>query len=681
MSADNQPSSEAYRAAHALNLFMGNFNDRDLLLRSIAPAVRDVMGYVTVALLVSGGQPGKLSLVSIANAADVKRLDGVHVELAEVEFVHAWRKQETAVIDPAALTEKSGLRMVFEHMPKQTTMSAPATSGGVLYGVLLAQVAGDAAPDSTRAASLGVLGRTVGIALANAWRYQRAEEDRNKRADEMNMLSQIDRELNDSIQLENVFALTLDWAMRYTLAHAAYLSLFNDATNILRPIASIGYEQPPEKAFSLFESSGIPHRVALTNRAEIVPDVSLDTNHVPLNIAMRAQLSVPVTREDRVIAVVTLESRRVNAFTDAHLDFINKLSIRAGIAIDNARLYADAVREREQTESILREIADVVIVVGKDDRIILVNPSAINVLRLYPGESYTGRRFAEVFEDSQILPLFRRAIAGQRVLTDQLTLPGDRPYAAHFAPQPEIGWIITMHDLTELRQADQIKRDFISVMSHDLKQPISVVKGYVELLEMQNPTLNERSRRYLGMVFQSLENMRKLIDDMLDLAKLDSGLDITRTAVSVEQLVLNVQEWIRPAAEAKSMRIEVGTVTGLPPLAGDQARLQQILVNLVHNAVKYTPPEGVVRIEAEHIGDGVRFSVHDNGIGISPDDQKVIFDRFFRVRRPETENIEGSGVGLALVKKLVDLHGGQIGLESRLGEGTTFYVTLPIWKN
>jgi len=116
-------------------------------------------------------------------------------------------------------------------------------------------------------------------------------------------------------------------------------------------------------------------------------------------------------------------------------------------------------------------------------------------------------------------------------------------------------------------------------------------------------------------------------------------------------------------------------------LLGDETRLIQLFVNLVHNAVKYTPPGGHVAILAEQIGDSIQVRVKDNGIGISPDDQKAIFARFFRVRRPETENIEGSGVGLTLVKKLVDLHKGQIGLESRLGEGTTFYVTLPIWND
>lgn len=676
----HRPPAEAFRAAHALNLFIGSVIDRNALLKALPPAVRDVLRCERVALLIAGVQPGKLSLVCIADQVDTRQVDGIVVELDHEPAVDAWRRHEAAILDPAELGAGSSFESLFEVFPRHACITAPASADGVLYGVLVAQDVEDKPATAERAAFLGILARTAGIALANAWRYQRAEEDRGRKADEMNMLAQIDRELGDSINQASVFALTLDWAMRFTLAHAAYLSMYDEATGVLRVVASLGYEQGPETISTLFEDNGIPQRVAVNNRSEIVPDVGLDTNHVTVSIAMRSHLSVPVTREDRVIAVISVESRRLNAFTDAHIDFIVKLSARAGIAIDNARLYTEAVRQREQTESILREIADVVVVVGHDDRIILINPSAINVLRLYPDERYIGRRFSEIFEDQLILPLFKRAVASERVLTDQIMMPGDRPYTAVFAPHSEIGWIITMHDLTELRRADQIKRDFIAVLSHDLKQPVSVVKGYVELLEMQNPDLNERSRRYLGMIFQSIENMRKLIDDMLDLARLDSGIEINRVRVSAEHLVVSVQEWIRPAAEAKGMHIEAGPLLNLPDLRGDETRLMQILVNLVHNAVKYTPPGGLVRIEAEHIGDSIRFSVRDNGIGISADDLKAIFDRFFRVRRPETENIEGSGVGLALVKKLVDMHDGQIGVESRLGEGTTFYVTLPVWR-
>jgi signal transduction histidine kinase len=531
-----------------------------------------------------------------------------------------------------------------------------------------------------RAASIAVCAGLVAAMLKGVDRVEQEIGMLRARADEMDTLAQIDRELSDSIQLHDVFEFTLDWAMRYTLAHGAYLSLFDAATGRLRAVASLGYLTPPEKVTALYEMGGIPQRVALTNRLENAPDVSVAAAHVPIDITMRSHLSVPITREDRVIAVISMESRQLNGFTDDHAAFIVKLCARAGIAIDNARLYADAVREREQTRAILSEIADVVIVLGHDGRILLINPSAIHVFRLYTDRRYEGMPFEQVFEDHRLLVLYRRAVTGMTTLTDQITLPGERVYMVNLTPHPSIGWVITLHDLTEVRRADQLKRDFISVLSHDLKQPIGVIQGYLELFEMHVPDMDERAARYIRMMRQALENMSKLIGDMLDLARLDAGIELTLIPVEVLLLFSQVNDWIRPAAEAKGMHIRTEIAPDLPPLRGDLARLTQIMVNLVHNAVKYTPPGGSVVMQAEQQGEMIRLAVRDNGIGISPDDLKAIFNRFFRVRRPETENIEGSGIGLTLVRTLVDLHGGQIGVESRLGEGTTFYVSLPIWK-
>jgi len=551
----------------------------------------------------------------------------------------------------------------------------PLAYDGVEYGILL--LTGVQTSDSAR---LTTCAHLIAAALARAARVEATTALERQRVRETDTLAQIDRELSDSINLYSVFEFTLDWALRFTLAHGAYLSLYDDASSTLRPVASLGYEKAPEAVASLFEMSGIPQRVAQTNRLENVPDVASDSDHLPIDITMRSHLSVPITREDRVIAVISLESKQINSFTDAQVMFIVKLCARAGIAIDNARLYADAVREREQTASILREIADVVIVVGYDGRILLINPTAIGVFHLYPNERYVGMRFDQLFEDHRLLMLYRKATASGITLSDQMTLSSERSFVVTFTPHAEIGWIITLHDLTELRRADQLKRDFIAVLSHDLKQPIGVVKGYVELLEMQVPDLDPRARHYMDMIYGALENMRKLIEDMLDLARLDAGIDLAHDPVLPMMLVVSAVEWVRPAAEAKSMQIVTHIPENLPPVRGDAARLTQILVNLVHNAVKYTPPSGIITITAEKHESMIRLSVRDNGIGISPDDQRAIFNRFFRVRRPETENIEGSGIGLTLVKQLIDLHGGQIGLESRLGEGTTFTVSLPIWE-
>jgi two-component system phosphate regulon sensor histidine kinase PhoR len=389
-------------------------------------------------------------------------------------------------------------------------------------------------------------------------------------------------------------------------------------------------------------------------------------------------MSVPVMREDRVIAVISIEHRRLNAFTDDHLSFVAKLAARAGVAIDNARLYSEAVREREKLSHIVSEIADIVIVIGNDDRVVVINQSSIAALHLPAETTLVGRPYTEVLENTPVMPVIQQARASRQIMVAEIDLNSDRTYYAELATQPEIGLIMVMHDITPLKQTDELKRELVATVSHDLKQPLSVMNGYLELLQMQQ-RLDTRGENFVRMIAHSIEHMRHLIDDVLDLAKIESGIELETQAVVVNQLINDCVDAVKPLADSKLMNLEVNVEASLPELAGDPNRLQQIFSNLVGNAVKYTPAQGKVWVSVERLDRNLRFMVKDNGMGISPEDQAHIFDRFYRVRRPETENIEGTGLGLAIVKKLIEAHKGQIGLESSLGEGTTFYVTLPIY--
>ena len=182
----------------------------------------------------------------------------------------------------------------------------------------------------------------------------------------------------------------------------------------------------------------------------------------------------------------------------------------------------------------------------------------------------------------------------------------------------------------------------------------------------------------IQMIRRAVQNMRQLIDDLLDLTKIESGIKLDLQPVTINAVVVDCLESLRPNVQNKQMTVISEVNDSLPNVMGDKSRLRQVLMNLIGNAVKYTPPEGWIKVSAEPRGNMLRLTIQDNGLGISPEDQIHIFDRFYRVRRPETDSIEGTGLGLAIVKSLVEAHNGQIGLESRLGEGSTFYLTLPV---
>jgi signal transduction histidine kinase len=271
---------------------------------------------------------------------------------------------------------------------------------------------------------------------------------------------------------------------------------------------------------------------------------------------------------------------------------------------------------------------------------------------------------------------FQKAKASSDPYIQEVAMPDERTFHMNLTRHENVGWIIVMHDITPFKEMDQLKSELIATVSHDLKQPLAVMNGYIELLLMHKK-LDTTGLNFVEMVRKSILNMRQLIDDLLDLAKIERGVQLNLKPISAREIIGDCIDSLQPSIMTKEMEVIIEIPADAPPLLADRPRLQQILLNLIGNAVKYTQPEGKVRVVVEPREKALRILIQDNGMGISPEDQAHIFDRFYRVRRPETDSIDGTGLGLAIVKSLVEAHNGQIGLESRLGEGTTFFLTLP----
>jgi signal transduction histidine kinase len=671
---------ENLKVANALTKRIGMILSLTALVRELARASRELAKSERAVILVADDENATLSIATIAadEVAKIERTLSIYNQ--DYPGINAWLRDEPFAAAPGDITPESPLDHLSQALDMDGFYSVPLHIADQLAAVIIVDNPSNHAPvDPASCQLLNAIQESAQIAFANARLYSQTITELDVRVREVEMMRQIDRELSDTIKLERVFDLTLDWALRYTLAQSASLSLYSDETDELRFVADLGYSVDLEQTQIMRAiDGGIALRVARSGHAEAIPDVSVDNDYIVVSGAIRSHMSVPVMREDRVIAVITVENRRLNAFTDDHLSFVAKLAARAGVAIDNARLYSEAVREREKLSHIVSEIADIVMVIGNDDRVVLINQSGIAALHLPAETSLVGRPYVEVLENTPLLPVLQRWKDSRQIMVAEVELNSDRTYYAELSPQLDIGLIMVMHDITPLKQTDELKRELVSTVSHDLKQPLSVMNGYLELLQMQQ-RLDTRGENFVRMIARSIEHMRRLIDDVLDLAKIESGMALEVQGVIVSDLINECVDAVKPLADSKLMKLEVDVENSLPQLAGDPDRLQQIFSNLVGNAVKYTPAQGKVNVSVERLDRNLRFMVKDNGMGISPEDQAHIFDRFYRVRRPETENIEGTGLGLAIVKKLIEAHKGQIGLESSLGEGTTFYVTLPIY--
>ncbi len=674
-------------ALNNIALKLGTTLDFESFLDELITSIAEFVHCDRVLILIPDDQQTALEfgacnfkLMPEEKQADLEHLRLTTYQPDEDSIVHSWLNGQTVYVSSTDTASHSSIERIAEILNSKQFISAPLHGQDRIAGVVIVDNASIDTPlTKTHQEALEVITHSVGIALQNAGLHRKTVLDLAGNMREMHILRQIDRELNDTIDLNHVFEMTLDWTLRFTSAQAASLALYDQDTDQLRFLVEYGYEFPSEQLQQIRQEygAGITHRVARSGRPEVVPDVAMDKDFVRLSASTRSQLSMPVLREDRVVAVITLESKRLNGFNDNHLDFVEKLATRAGVAIDNARLYAESIREREKLSHILNNTADVVIVVGGDERIILINQSALAALRLYPNENYVGQLAAQVFDGTQLLDVFRRATQLGENITREIITPNERTFHANLRYFAEIGWIIVMHDITPFKEMDKLKSELVATVSHDLKQPLSVMNGYIELMTMQQ-AITPQGMNSANMIRRAVSNMRQLIDDLLDLTKIESGIKLDLQPIEIHAIIAECMDQVRPTAQSKAMSITNDISDTTPPVLADRARLRQILVNLIGNAVKYTPPEGWVKVYAETRNDSIRIAIQDGGLGISPEDQMHIFDRFYRVRRPETDSIEGTGLGLAIVKSLVDAHNGQIGVESKLGEGSTFFLTLPL---
>ncbi len=671
-------------------LAMGTTLDQQSLLDNVIEVTTSLLRFDRAIILVTNEEGSALTFGAISHPASSTeaqfRLEQLEIPLTAAEnfrLLQHWASGRSVLKQDGHTLYGERYGWIFSLLELDIFFSVPLIIGDELLGAIIVDNCFTTQPFSEEAKSLlEALGANISFALKNARLYQLTDDQLNKHVHELNMMRQVDAELMDALSWERVLNMTMDWALRLTGAHSALLAMVDSETRQLRLAASYGSTQSDEEISQIVLpfDRGVMGRVARSGESAIVNNVRQDPDYVAFFDDTEACLSVPIHRRGRVIAVLNLESPDSDYFTPEHLDFVERLANRASVALDNARLFEETRSEREKLSSIVEKTADVIIVVGFDRRLILLNEAALSVFRLNPREDYSGRLFDEVFAFSPLAQFGQRfldRVDSSLNLVEEIELEGHKFFHTLVSASEQVGWVIVMHDVTPFKETVQLKNELIATVSHDLKNPLSVINGYVELLGMSNE-LNARGQEFMGMIRRSIRAMRQLIDDLLDLAHIETGLEIRRETVVLNNLIEESVMNLKNLADEKSQQVTINVPPDLPPVEADGKRLRQIVDNLISNAIKYTPPEGAITVEAAPHSDSIVVSIQDTGMGISPEDQAQIFERFYRVRRPETDAIEGTGLGLAIVKSLVEAHGGQIGIRSHLGEGSMFYFTLPL---
>ncbi|MCE5215482.1 GAF domain-containing protein [bacterium] len=407
---------------------------------------------------------------------------------------------------------------------------------------------------------------------------------------------------------------------------------------------------------------------------------------VPLTIKQRDEEERII--DERIIGVLhVLNKRYEQQFNEDDVRLLEMLADQAAAVISNAQLYIELTEEKQQLEDTFESIHAGMIVVTTKGRIRLINPAACAMLHL-PANDYQGKLLSDVVNNESVLGMLSNLDQAQRGDSREIGIEEDkRIYKAEATAiagdNGEVQSIVAIfNDITELRQVERMKTAFVSTVSHELRTPLTSIKGFVAtLLDDKDGTLYDEETRYefYTIIDQECDRLTRLISDLLNVSRIESGraLDMQISEVNINELASRVLGQQQSYTDRHQLVCEVPA--DMPPIEADADKIQQILDNLVGNAIKYSPNGGTVSISAEDEGDKVRIDIRDQGLGVPDRHREKIFDRFHMVDDDvDHKAIKGTGIGLYLVRHLARAHGGDVWLSwSEVGKGSCFSVRLP----
>lgn len=426
-----------------------------------------------------------------------------------------------------------------------------------------------------------------------------------------------------------------------------------------------------------------------------IPDLQMRLGMVAASagLALSQVVALPLVIEGRLIGAIYIFRMRGGAFSASDRGLLAAFADQAAIAVRNAELYQQVTEERGALSAVIDNNAEGIMILDSAGRVQVYNRALARMTGL-DAEEALGRPADEVLAlcDRQGQPVDlpqptpRRISAAQ----DHTYVEGD--VVRRSGPPVTVGVYLTplydeegelarailnVVDITRFRQAEELKSTFVSVVSHELKTPVALIKGYAETLRREDADWDrETMQESLGVIIEEADHLTDLIDSLLEASRIQAGgLKLERTDVNLIRLAAKVVDGFRTQTE-KHM-FEIDFPPEFPPVWGDPDRLREVLSNLISNAVKYSPEGGTVWVGGRVDQTGVTVYVADQGIGIPPEEQARIFDRFHRVDSGLRRRTEGTGLGLYLVKAIVEAHGGRVWVESAPGRGSIFMFTLP----
>ena len=531
----------------------------------------------------------------------------------------------------------------------------PITLGGVTFGVLFAgHRAQDKQFDKRDERLLEAIADFAAIAIQNARLFQATDQALARRVQELSALNEVAYAVSSSLDMDRVYDVLVQQVNRNWPVDAVRLHLLNEQKGTLEPL----YQTSKKDITSPLINRGIIWHVAQSGQVVMTNDAAKDPYYIPKVDDLDDQpphsiASVPLRAQNKIVGVLTLYNKEDGRFTDEDVERLKAFANPITTAIQNARLFEDAQQQRLAIQAMARTLSQPIIFMDENGRVLVSNEAAHTILDNYMTELFAG-------------------LSTARGETKEIEI-GEKTYLATAQHLSEVGTIIVMQDITYVKQLEQDRAEFMRALSHDLKSPLTSIRGFAQLLK-RVMEVNERGEQYIEKIVSSSDRMLDMVNQLLQVARSEE-IEVESIPCNLDVIIKKSLGDVEGAALHKSIKLTY-EVKGEPyQILGDEMRLYHMALNLVDNAIKYSPEHTTVSVQLTYNKVEVVLHVYDEGPGIAEEDLERVFDKYYRGAKAKAQ--PGAGVGLSVVASIAAAHGGRATVRNRPEGGAAFLISLP----
>jgi PAS domain S-box-containing protein len=524
------------------------------------------------------------------------------------------------------------------------------------------------------------------------YRNQLLSQEIRRRVDLLAAINTVATTVSQSLDLQATLQTALDAVMSVIKIDAAGISLVDDVAGELVMRAQRGWKYDfVTTPMRIPLGQGLSGQVVSQDQVIVTGDLSDDPRLAVRQFAeehVQAMALVPMHARGRVVGVLSVMNYTPYQFQDEEITVLRAVADQVGVALDNARLYESTKEQSSRLSAVLNSSADAIIATDSHGQIYLINARAQMLFDRRPHD-LVGMPLRQAPLHPKLREGLLRSLDSQGDLNTvfQVTLEDGRYLSVIVSPvyshpglesdQEAKGWVLVVRDITHLREAEQARVNFIHAAAHDLRNPLGATMGALVMLENDLGEVSEIHREIITIGLQSVNRMQELIDNLLNLEHIESGVGVQFKRVDLRDVIERAMVDMQQNAVNRNQTLGLDVPPTLPPIRGDVHWLYRALTNLLANATKYTQHGGTITVRAYAQGEQVFLEVEDNGPGVPPEIQTRLFERFYRGPNHDNE-VKGSGLGLAIVKSVAEQHGGRTFVQSQVGQGSIFGMIFPV---